>query len=416
MHLVEQKHKSLLNLAHCFSFSGRRCPDIRWTQHESSNYEILFAAGSILVATDVDQGSQRFFTGHDSAICALDLSKDGSWIATAQEDNLAYVKVWDFESGKPIGTILYPFKSITCLSFSHNKKLLCVVGTDNHKREVITIWNIENISFGRKPELVAKQVSEFNIISCKFSPLEADKLVSCGRENIRFWRIKGDHLAGGAVVLNHHARDTVFTVLEYEFATENPTTALQNDTSKRVFVGSREGLLFQVNYYTRELEGIFKIHDKSICSIAVSAGFCVTGSEDQYLRVWPLDFKEYFLEAKHEGVVISLGISQDSLRVACGISSGGLGILDLSSQSYKTIMRSHTQKILQIVNHHPTGNLITLSEDLTIRIWDPKKLEQVYEFTYSKEDPCLTITAHPTESFFAAGFRSGILRIFDIDK
>jgi hypothetical protein len=35
----------------------------------------------------------------------------------------------------------------------------------------------------------------------------------------------------------------------------------------------------------------------------------VTGSEDQFLRVWPLDFSEFFLEAKHEGVVLSLDIS-----------------------------------------------------------------------------------------------------------
>ena len=78
---------------------------------------------------------------------------------------------------------------------------------------------------------------------------------------------------------------------------------------KRVFVGSKLGLLFQINYFTRELEGVFKVHEQSICAISVSAGFCVTGSEDQFLRVWPLDFSEYFLEAKHEGVVLSLDVS-----------------------------------------------------------------------------------------------------------
>lgn len=55
------------------------------------------------------------------------------------------------------------------------------------------------------------------------------------------------------------------------------------------------------------------MHDSSICSIRVSAGFCVTGSEDQFLRVWPLDFSEFFLEAKHEGLVLSIDISQDAL-------------------------------------------------------------------------------------------------------
>lgn len=87
------------------------------------------------------------------------------------------------------------------------------------------------------------------------------------------------------------------------------------------------------------------MHESSICAISVSAGFCVTGSEDQYLRVWPLDFSEYFLEAKHEGVVLSIDISQDSLQVACGSSNGGLGIMDLNVQNYKTILRSHNDQI-----------------------------------------------------------------------
>jgi hypothetical protein len=77
----------------------------------------------------------------------------------------------------------------------------------------------------RKPEILAKQMSDFSIISMKFSPIELDKLVSCGRENIRFWRIKNGHLPAGTVVLNHHARNTVFTVFDYEFAYEEPSAA-----------------------------------------------------------------------------------------------------------------------------------------------------------------------------------------------
>jgi len=48
-------------------------------------------------------------------------------------------------------------------------------------------------------------------------------------------------------------------------------------------------------------------------AVCVSAGFCVTGSLDQYLRVWPLDFSEFYIEAKHEGVITSLDMSIDGL-------------------------------------------------------------------------------------------------------
>lgn len=59
---------------------------------------------------------------------------------------------------------------------------------------------------------------------------------------------------------------------------------------------------------------------------------------------------------------------------------------------------------------------MTLSEDCTIRLWDLVKQEQVYEFTFPFDDKCTTISSHPKELFFAAGFKSGIVRIFDIEK
>lgn len=74
-------------------------------------------------------------------------------------------------------------------------------------------------------------------------------------------------------------------------------------------VGSKTGLLYQVDYSTRQLENVFKCHDDAVCSLVTSAGFCVTGSADQYLRVWPLDFSEYMIIAKHEGIIHSLDVS-----------------------------------------------------------------------------------------------------------
>lgn len=186
--------------------------------------------------------------------------------------------------------------------------------------------------------VVARSVSEFNVLTLKFSPIDIEQMISCGKENIRFWRIKNKRCAGGAVVLNHHARNTIFTVLDFDFGFDGqPALSQRNDKIKRVFVGSKHGYLYQVNYDSRVLEAVFKIHDYSICSIAISSGFCVTGSQDQYLRVWPLDFSEFYLEAYHEGVIISLDISYDSLKVACGTSSGSLSILDLNNQSYRTL-------------------------------------------------------------------------------
>lgn len=63
----------------------------------------------------------------------------------------------------------------------------------------------------------------------------------------------------------------------------------------------------------------------------MNEAFCVTGSDDQFLRVWPLDFSEFFMEAKHEGSVMNVQISPDGLKVVCGTRNGSIGVLDKSN-------------------------------------------------------------------------------------
>ena len=63
-------------------------------------------------------------------------------------------------------------------------------------------------------------------------------------------------------------------------------------------------------------------------------------------------------------------LSEDSALVACGTSTGSLSILDLSNNDYKTIVRSHTANVSQIEYHSFSNLMISLSNDLTIRLWD----------------------------------------------
>lgn len=76
------------------------------------------------------------------------------------------------------------------MSLSSDRKYLCTVGQDDRKRELIIIWHIQNVvgqnikKENRQLEIVAKQLSDFNILSVKFSPVDNEKLV---RINIFNW-------------------------------------------------------------------------------------------------------------------------------------------------------------------------------------------------------------------------------------
>lgn len=52
----------------------------------------------------------------------------------------------------------------------------------------------------------------------------------------------------------------------------------------------------QINYGRRTLERVYQLHSAAINCMLVSAGLCVTASDDKFLRVWPLDFSDYLLE------------------------------------------------------------------------------------------------------------------------
>jgi WD repeat-containing protein 90 len=138
-------------------------------------------------------------------------------LATGQEGQNPIIRIWDLKTRTCICSVGSCVKCLQFLSFSCNGEYLASVGKDSHNREQIIVWNISNISQGQKPKIIAKQLSYFNILCLKFSPIDSDKLCSCGQENIRFWRIKNGHLPGSAVVLNKHSRDTVFSCLDYEF-------------------------------------------------------------------------------------------------------------------------------------------------------------------------------------------------------
>ena len=51
----------------------------------------------------------------------------------------------------------------------------------------------------------------------------------------------------------------------------------------------------------------------------------MTGSDDGFLRLWPLDFAHVYLEAEHEGPVTAVDFSSDGLKILAGTASVSSG-------------------------------------------------------------------------------------------
>ena len=441
---------------------GDRCLALEKVLHYSGGSALLleggglalYASGSTLVVTEVESegtserktsgaglwglfptvnkershGRQAFLFGHSQPVVHLRVSVSNKFLISAEKDSKALLIVWNiFASGAKKVAAFRPFDGgIRCIALNENDSLLCVVGWDKCRRLLLIIFDLHALlrdkigitppSPTKSPVIIAKQVSDFDVADIIFSPISEDSLVSCGRENVRFWRIKKGHLPGRPVSLNEYARGYDFTCIRYYQPEQivSSTTPPANMASASVFVASNKGVLLRVDCDKEQVLCAYQLHNAGIASFVLLRGFAVTGGADSIFRIWPMDFTDFLLEAYHESPVTCVEAASDGKTLIIGTASGALGFLNTMNHSYSTILRSHTKSIRACAAKANTQEeFVTLSDDGSIRIWDTLSLEQKYEFN-SPTDVPFSAAFHPTQRLLAVGFSSGTLRIFDI--
>ena len=107
-----------------------------------------------------------FMQGHTDYIVAMDAHED--WLVTVQEGSKSSVRIWI--DHKCICSFQCPYEKVQQIRLSC-KKQLAMVGLDAYKRQAVLIFYISDIEISRKPTLLAKQLSDFNILTIKFSPV-----------------------------------------------------------------------------------------------------------------------------------------------------------------------------------------------------------------------------------------------------
>lgn len=409
---------------------------------------IIYASACNIIIGKVDnpKRQQRMLFGHTARVNCLALDTIGSTLASSQDGRNPVIRLWDTESGRCTSVLATcPGGDLRSLDFSSDGSFLCAVGRDEHNRMQLCVWSISGVQSKRtvgststvvqhqgqqgaysadtRISLVARQTCEFDIARVRFSPYDAYQLVSGGRENIRFWRIRNRHLPGTPVVLNDFARKATFTDLAFESSFGGTTPGISGSApgstlDKRVFFATNLGTVMAVHYERRAVLCIYRLHDGPIHAIAINEGFCVTASEDQHVRVWPLDFGDFFLEARHESPVGSVDVSPDGLEILTNTIAGVMGVLHVSSHSYTAKLRAHGGDVSCIsfrTGPHGENEMATASSDGTVRVWSVPGCEQMYEFA-SDEDEALCCAYHPdpNQNLLVCGYRSGALRVFDV--
>ncbi|XP_067859382.1 WD repeat-containing protein 90 isoform X2 [Heptranchias perlo] len=414
----------ILKLKKIIGFGGCTVKCAAWTKSGSA---VVYPCHATIVVMEVDTGQQRFFIGHTDKVSALSFNGNTTLLASAQTGNVGLVRVWNFNKGSCLAMFKTHVHSVSSLSFSFNGGVLCGVGKDSHGKTMIVVWNTAKVNRDGEVVVLAKAHTEVDIQVMKIASFDDTRMVSCGRDNIRLWRVRSGALRSCPVNLGeYHCSE--FT----DVAFEEGHLADKDPADRTLFACSKSGHIIEIDYknvviknarrlfpsqqkhsHRREMVAFNSGAGIAINSISVSAAFCATGSDDGYLRLWPLDFSTVFLEAEHEGGVSFVSIDPTGLKVLAATTTGNLGYLDIPSRGYTTLMRSHTDRVLAFSVDGIRRHLVSVSEDGTIRVWDLDSMQQLYDFVSAEETPC-AVTFHPTQQIFACGFSSGVVRIFNV--
>ncbi|XP_064636675.1 WD repeat-containing protein 90-like [Lineus longissimus] len=412
----------ILQLQRIVGFGGATFREALWTKNGKA---VLYPCHAVIVSMDTKTGYQRFFIGHTDKISCLTFNGSMSLLASGQTGTQSVVRIWDFKSRECLAMFKTHVHSVHCLSFSNSGTVLCGVGKDGHGKNMVVIWNTSKAERRGEVNVMAKAHTDVDIVRMKIADFDDTRMVSCGRDNVRVWRVRDGALRSAPVNLGeYHTME--FTDVCFEAGYE----ATKEPSDRLLYACSRSGHIFEINYkkmaiqhVRRLLPAVKKKNREKITfnsgagialnTMSISESFCVTGSDDGYLRLWPLDFAQVYLEAEHEGPVTAVSISTDGLKILAGTVTGNLGILDVATRNYTTIMRSHTDHIHSAAVDPLRRHIATVSKDHTIRVWDIDNQQQLFDFTAPQECPC-AICYHPTQQVFACGFESGSVRIFNV--
>nr|XP_021492810.1 WD repeat-containing protein 90 isoform X1 [Meriones unguiculatus] len=416
----------VLRLRGVIGFGGHSTQWALWTK---DGMAVVYPCHAVIIVLQIDTGQQRFFLGHTDKVSALALDGNDVLLASAQVQPPSMVRLWDFQTGGCLSIFRSPLHTICSLSFSRSGALLCGVGKDQHGRTVVVAWSTDKVGLGGEVVVLAKVHTDFDVQAFQIALFDETRMASCGRGSVRLWRLRGGVLRSCAVDLGEYC-----TLELTDLAFAQTLDGHWRPSAGMLFVCSHSGHILEIDHQRMTVQHVRRLLPTqpsgvpltekqsfsmgsgiAISSLGVSTTTCAVGSEDGYLRLWPLDFSSVLLEAEHDGPVSSVFFSPDGLRVLSTTTSGHLGFLDVPSREYTVLARSHMAPVLALSTEQNRGQMATVSLDHTVRIWDLATLQQLYDFSSSDETPS-AVAFHPTLPSFFCGFSSGAVRSFSLEN
>lgn len=112
----------------------------------------------------------------------------------------------------------------------------------------------------------------------------------------------------------------------------------------------------------------------------------LTASKQGSLKMWSHEFTKLLSELSVSSVS-SVDINNDNSEICILSEDGTLSVLELDTSSYKVVMRSHQDDIVEICHNKQAAALVSIGKDSSIKVWNCESLDQIHEFNTAHSDP-----------------------------
>lgn len=315
----------------------------------------------------------------------LDISKDGRFILTSKDIE---TKLWDVDSGRELWT----FRG-TCGRFSPTQPVL-ITGLGS---KGITLWNMATAA-----AIKTFRGHQDTVLDMAFFP-DGRRFVSVsGDSTVRIWDLSKE---GSGSLISHPLADGNY--FSNVAVSPNGNLFAAGATNGKITVwDSKSG---------KEIT-TFDAHTNRVSSIAFSPDgrSVISAGGYKMVNVWNVESKKKTAEFSGDDQIISAVFSPDGRSVAFDNAfSHDIHIRDIASGS-EFKLKGH-QSWVRSLNYVAQGQLVSASNDGTIRFWDLEKKAEIKRLEGTSVEISHNVSLSANNRYLLNQARD-ILHIWDLQK
>ncbi|CAM9441910.1 unnamed protein product [Chrysoparadoxa australica] len=417
-----------LNIEACIGFTGSVIGGLKCTP--CGNF-VLYPLGKMMIVRSLSGNKMAFLEGHNGPINCVAMSKDGSRLATGQNNDSsgmikADVIVWDLDlaikectGGKPriSGAIVHRLSQhmgkVQAVDFSYDGEYLASLGGQDDNS--VVVWDLEQ---GRS--ICGAPAAQDSALGLKWLNCRNDRLVTCGNYHLRVWQVD-------VSLPKLHAMDAKIGGMRRVM-----TCVSIDDDDEYGYCGTKTGDLLK---FKIDRDGIQNFNDpdhirpflqnysRDKFSKGLKAVACLKNPETGNTNILcgagdgsvafmnPHLNKVYGMSTELSGGITSLSISSDRTGFFVGTDlANRLYWVDMNMES-ELRGTSHHARINDVVFPKDCSSLFVTCSTFDIRVWNAKLKQELLRIQVPNlECTCVGITS--SGATIVSGWLDGKIRAF----